>query len=139
MDRKFVLTGSILMVTGIMLGAFGAHGLQAVLKGGVAIANKVTAFETGVRYQIYSGFTFLLIGFSSVKFNFSLKKIYFFWLLGTLLFSFSIYLLVLQPIIGIPASLLGPITPIGGLLLIVGWLLFIKFIAQRRNDKIVSP
>ena len=122
MDRKFVIVGIILLFTGIILGAFGAHGLKKVL---IEFPEKIASFETGVRYQMYSGFTFLVIGLNSDKFTFSLKTPFLLWVIGTILFSFSIYFLALQPVLGVSLKFLGPITPIGGLLLILGWVILL--------------
>lgn len=122
MDRKFVITGIILLFTGIILGAFGAHGLKKVL---IEFPEKIASFETGVRYQMYSGFTFLVIGLNSDKFTFSLKTPFLLWVIGTIFFSFSIYFLALQPVLGVSLKFLGPITPIGGLLLILGWVILL--------------
>ncbi len=128
MDRKFVITGIILLFTGIILGAFGAHGLKKVL---IDFPEKIASFETGVRYQMYSGFTFLVIGLNSDKFTFSLKTPFLLWVIGTIFFSFSIYFLALQPVLGVSLKFLGPITPIGGLLLILGWvILLIKYLKK---------
>ena len=128
MDRKFVITGIILVFTGIILGAFGAHGLKKVL---VDFPEKIASFETGVRYQMYAGFTFLVIGLNSDKFAFSLKTPFLLWVIGTIFFSFSIYFLALQPVLGVSLKFLGPITPIGGLLLILGWvILLIKYLKK---------
>ena len=105
MDRKFVVVGIILIFSGIILGAFGAHGLKKILE---EFPEKIASFETGVRYQMYSGFAFLILGLNSDKLIFSLKPIFAFWIIG-------------------------PITPLGGLLLILGWIiLLMKFILKNR-------
>ena len=128
MDRKFVIVGIILLFTGVILGAFGAHGLKKVL---IEFPEKIASFETGVRYQMYSGFTFLVIGLNSDKFTFSLKTPFLLWVIGTVFFSFSIYLLALQPVLGVSLKFLGQITPIGGLLLILGCvILLIKYLKK---------
>ena len=128
MDRKFVITGIILLFIGIVLGAFGAHGLKKVL---IDFPEKIASFETGVRYQMYSGFAFLVIGLNSDKFTFSLKTPFILWVFGTLFFSFSIYFLALQPVLGVSLKFLGPITPLGGLLLILGWvIILIKYLKK---------
>ena len=128
MDRKFVITGIILLFIGIILGAFGAHGLKKVL---IDFPEKIASFETGVRYQMYSGFAFLVIGLNSDKFTFSLKTPYILWVFGTLFFSLSIYFLALQTVLGVSLKFLGPITPLGGLLLILGWvIILIKYLKK---------
>ncbi len=131
MNIKFVITGVIFITVGIILGAFGAHGLKVEL---VNFPEKIESFETGVRYQLYSGFTFLVIGLNSNKFNFLLKNIFLFWFIGGLLFSCSIYFLSIQPILKFSLSFLGPITPIGGGLIITGWIVFLIRILQNNNQ-----
>ena len=128
MDRKFVITGIILLFTSIILGAFGAHGLKKVL---FDFPEKIVSFETGVRYQMYSGFAFLVIGLNSDKFTFSLKTPFILWIFVTLFFSLSIYFLALQTVLGVSLKFLGPITPLGGFLLILGWvIILIKYLKK---------
>ncbi len=137
MDRKFIITGTVLILLSIVLGAFGAHALKDVLKG---MPEKIASFETGVRYQTYSGFAFLIIGLNKDKFQFSLKPIFTFWILGTLFFSVSIYFLAIQSVLGVSLKFLGPITPLGGMLLISGWvILLLKFIKQPTQPNTQSP
>lgn len=124
MNKRIVLIGVVFIVLAIILGAFGAHALKQVLT-----AEKLTSFETGVRYQMYHGLALLIIGLSANKFNFDLKWFIRLLVSGIVLFSGSIYLLSFQEILGIKLGFLGPITPIGGVLLIAGWiLLFIKLL-----------
>lgn len=120
MNRNIVVTGAILLALAIILGAFGAHGLKSIVS-----YEKVESFETGVRYQFYSAFSFLILGLNTDKIKFSLKPVVILLLLGTFFFSFSIYLLSLQEYWQVKLSFLGPITPIGGLLMIIAWLVFI--------------
>ena len=107
--------GTAFALTAVILGAFGAHALKELLNN-----NQLASFETGVRYQMYHGIVLLFIG---ISFNKIRKTALISKLLasGTILFSFSIYLLNIQDLIGISISFLGPITPIGGALLIGGW------------------
>jgi len=121
MNRRVVLIGSVLILTAILLGAFGAHALKAVLSD-----QKIVSFETGVRYQIYNGLALLILGFNTSKLKFKLNWVFGLILTGALLFCLSIYLLAMQSIIGVDLSWLGPVTPIGGLLLLLGWGVFIK-------------
>ncbi len=130
MSIKFVVIGVVLITIGIILGAFGAHGLKTQL---INFPEKIESFETGVRYQMYSGFTFLIIGLNANKLNFSLKSIFILWILGVLLFSGSIYFLSIEPIFKVSLSFLGPITPIGGGLLISGWIVFLIRLLQNNN------
>ena len=120
-QKKFILTGLILIITGIILGAFGAHGL----KGKVSI-EKLTAYETGVRYQLFNGVGMLALAAASSLFRFSIKPSFWFILAGVLLFSGSIYGMTVQELMQTPISkILGPITPLGGLMMIIGWLLIL--------------
>ncbi len=120
-QKKFILAGLILIIVGIILGAFGAHGL----KGKVSV-EKLNAYETAVRYQLFNGVGLLALAGVSVLFRFSIKPSFWFILSGVLLFSGSIYGMTLQELMQVPVSkILGPITPIGGLIMIVGWLLIL--------------
>lgn len=120
MNNKTVITGALLCVIGIILGAFGAHGLKPILS-----VERLQSFETGVRYQIYAGFSLLILELNADRFHFSLKWIVRFLLIGIVLFSGSIYGLALQEVFSVSLKFLGPITPIGGLLQIIGWILLI--------------
>lgn len=119
MNKKIVLSGVILIVIAIILGAFGAHGLKEVVS-----AEKIASFEVGVRYEIYVGIILLILGFNTDKLNFSLKWVVNLVLLGAVLFCGSIYLLSLQELTTMKLSFLGPITPIGGSLMIAGLIVF---------------
>ncbi len=114
------MSGAILILLGIIFGAFGAHALKDLIT-----EAKSVSFETGVRYQIYHGIALLIIGFNADKFDQGLKLVHLFLLSGVILFSGSIYLLALQDIFSVSLSFLGPITPLGGVVLIVGWTLLI--------------
>ena len=116
---KSILTGSILMAVGIILGAFGAHGLA----GRIDAAN-LTTFETGIFYHITHSLALIVVGILTQQQS-KLKVMWVFWcfVLGIAFFSGSIYLLSTREITGIGGSWLGPITPIGGTLLIAGWII----------------
>jgi uncharacterized membrane protein YgdD (TMEM256/DUF423 family) len=130
-QKNLFLTGALLIATGIILGAFGAHGLKKIVD-----TEKINTFEVGVRYQIYHGLAFMLLGIISSKVSFSFKLIQRFMLIGVLFFSGSIYLLVIQESLGLNISkILGPITPIGGLFLIISWGIFILKLTK---EKIVA-
>jgi uncharacterized membrane protein YgdD (TMEM256/DUF423 family) len=126
-QKNLLVIGSVLILLGIVLGAFGAHGLKNILQD---YPEKLTSFETGVRYQMYMGFSFLILSFLSDKLN--VKLISKFWLIGTIFFSLSIYLLTITPILKLSLKFLGPITPIGGLLLIIGWFLLILQLIKKQ-------
>lgn len=116
MDKKIILTAIFLGLTTIILGAFGAHALKKVLT-----EAQLQSFEVGVRYQMYHALFLLFIGvftFLNEK-----ERLIIFWLTisGVLFFSGSIYLLATNGITNLKAKWLGPITPVGGLLLITAW------------------
>jgi uncharacterized membrane protein YgdD (TMEM256/DUF423 family) len=93
---------------------------------------KLVSFETGVRYQMYNGLALLIIGICAKTISPS-KVFVVLQILGTILFSFSIYLLCLNQFIPIPKLVLVPLTPIGGGLLIVSWLiLFVSIWKQKQ-------
>lgn len=101
----------------VILGALGAHALKAQLA-----ADSLASFITGVRYQAWHAIALLAIGLSHQNLKFQ-KGILWCWVIGTFCFSGSIYLLSTSAITGLSWRFLGPITPIGGLFFIVGWLL----------------
>jgi uncharacterized membrane protein YgdD (TMEM256/DUF423 family) len=130
MQKSTVLIGAIFIVVAIILGAFGAHALKAVLS-----EEKLLSFETGVRYQLIQGVSLLVIGLNSKTLGFELKLIERLLIIGTILFSISIYLLALAELMGISMKWLGPVTPIGGSLMIIGWFVFIfRLILQKQNQ-----
>ncbi len=116
MDKKILLMAAFLGLTAIILGAFGAHALKKVLS-----EAQLTSFEVGVRYQMYHALFLLFIGvftFLNEK-----ERLVIFWLTitGVLFFSGSIYLMATNGITHLKTKFLGPITPLGGALLIAAW------------------
>jgi uncharacterized membrane protein YgdD (TMEM256/DUF423 family) len=116
MDKKILLAAVFLGITAIILGAFGAHALKKVLS-----VEQLQSFEVGVRYQMYHALFLLFIG--SFAFLNEKERLLIFWLtiLGVLFFSGSIYLLATNGITNLKTKFLGPVTPVGGLLLILAW------------------
>ncbi|MBF45201.1 MAG: hypothetical protein CMD38_02725 [Flavobacteriales bacterium] len=119
MNNKLISIAALLAFLAVVLGAFGAHTLNELLT-----TERLNSFETGVRYQFFHSLALLMIGLNANKLN-STALIGKFMLIGIMFFSFSLYLLSLQELIGINLSLLGPITPIGGILLMISWLILI--------------
>ena len=121
--RKFELAGASFALLSIALGAFASHFLKPYFD-----ILELDAFETGIRYMMYHGLTMLILA----KFGFS-KNIWifrlFFW--GTVLFSFSLFLLSLQKLFSIDLAFLGLVTPLGGILLILAWTIFIWRILKK--------
>lgn len=116
--------GALYGLLSIIFGAFGAHALKKI-----CTAEQLASYETGVKYQMYHALVLLILGFN-LNLDTSLERymIYCF-IIGTFLFSFSIYGLTLSAAKGKKMKFLGPVTPIGGLFLTVGWgLLLYSFI-----------
>lgn len=116
-QQVFIITGALFGMLAILFGAFGAHALKKILS-----EDQLKSFETGVKYQMYHAIVLLVLGFN---FEFSTSTMYWCFTFGILLFSFSIYGLVLSDAKGKKLHFLGPITPIGGLFFVVGWLLIV--------------
>ena len=114
-------------LTAVILGAFGAHSLKQVLT-----KNQLSSFQTGINYQFLHGLAILILSLNATYFTSKLNSILKIMIAGIILFSFSIYLLSLQDLIGISLSILGPITPIGGLLLISTWI--VLFFSVKKQD-----
>lgn len=120
MHKGFLITASILGALSVILGAFGAHALKKAVG-----EDALQIFETGVRYQFYHVFALALAGILYSQFSNS----YISWagicfIVGILFFSGSLYVLTYAKGIGSTSfSWAGPITPLGGLFFIAGWIL----------------
>ena len=118
MVNKLISVGLVFIVIGIVLGAFAAHGLKSA---GVD-DSQLETFNVGTRYLFISGLGFLALAGIRKQFDFMLRFNFRMIVWGTILFSGSIFSLVLLPLINVQINhLLGPITPIGGTLMIIGW------------------
>ena len=129
MEKKILILGLILGMLSIIFGAFGAHALKKVLS-----EESLVSFETAVRYQMYHALFLLLIAntaFLSVK---EKSILFYLVLVGVLFFSGSIYLLSTSVLTGIKSKILGPITPIGGLILIVSWGYFLYALIVKNTN-----
>ncbi len=104
----------------ISIGALGAHWLKTQLA-----VEQLASFETGNRYHFYTNIALVLFILLERKFEIlKFKTIFRLMALGMVLFSGSIYILATKSIHGIEAvKFLGPITPIGGILMIVSWVM----------------
>lgn len=127
MNRQLVIASVLLILTAIILGAFGAHALEKLVS-----PEKLSSYETGVRYQVYTGIALLAIGLQADRFAFSLKGFMLLQLIGVLFFSGSIYLLSLQEPLGMSLKFLGPVTPLGGSLMIAGWVVILVQLLRKK-------
>ena len=125
--KNFINTSILLCLTSIILGAFGAHIFKEILT-----EFQLSSFETGVRFQMYHGLAILILSLNKKYFNEKLKFALIIMSLGTVIFSLSIYLLNLQEYLNVKLSFLGPITPVGGLLIIISWF-FLLFIVKKKD------
>ncbi|WHT37832.1 DUF423 domain-containing protein [Myroides sp. mNGS23_01] len=116
MGRKIIITATLLGALGIILGAFGAHGLKKIVS-----ETAVASYEVGVRYQMYHVFFLLFVGLSSFFTDAVKKRLFILTLIGVTLFSGSIYLLTFNGFSGFNVKFLGPVTPIGGIFMILAW------------------
>lgn len=127
MKQIVLVIGGIYGMLSIILGAFGAHAFKNLLT-----PDKLDSFEVGVRYQMYHAIVLLIIGLF-LNLETSIEK----WtawsiIIGTFLFSVSIYLLAFAEYWKINLKFLGSVTPLGGLFMIAGWaLLIISFVKTR--------
>lgn len=131
MHRGYIQIATLLGAISVALGAFAAHKLKAVFS-----EYSMGIFETGVRYQFYHVFALLAVGILFAQGN---KKWMnwsgIFFICGTILFSGSLYLLAWAKTASVDnINWIGPITPLGGLCFILGWIsLFLGFYI-RKND-----
>ena len=110
-----IATGALFGMLAVIFGAFGAHALKKILS-----TDQLHSFEVGVKYQMYHAIVLLALGLNATNVT---SAAYWCFTIGIILFSFSIYGLILSDAKGKKLRFLGPVTPIGGLLLVVGWLL----------------
>jgi len=127
MDKKIFSAAGFFGMTAIILGAFGAHALKKVLT-----VDQLVTFETGVKYQMYHALFLLFLGLNN-HLSFKTKKtILVLTILGIIFFSGSIYLLATDSLNDFNFKIIGFITPIGGLLLIMAWvILTIHFLKKK--------
>ena len=123
MNTTIIIVGAIFGALSVILGAFGAHAFKKFMN-----EEQLKNYETGIKHQMYHAILLLVIGFNADLFQ-NAQIILILLSLGILLFSFSIYGLTITSALNKKWRILGPITPIGGLLLVSGWLsIIINFI-----------
>ncbi|MCK8106097.1 MULTISPECIES: DUF423 domain-containing protein [Pseudoalteromonas] len=119
MIKLFLLTGSFFCMLSVMLGAFAAHGLKSRLT-----EYSLGVFKTAAEYQMVHGLALIAVAIL-IKWGINLTMAGGFFIAGTLLFSGSLYLLALSGM-----KWLGPITPLGGLCFIIGWVVILVQVAR---------
>lgn len=130
MNKTIFGTGIFFGATAILLGAFGAHGLEGMLN-----ARALQTFETGVKYQMYHALFLLILGGFDVLSEDRKKPVYYFIMIGVFCFSFSIYLLATNSLTGFDFKRIALLTPLGGVLMICGWVLLgIRCLNQKHSQ-----
>ena len=119
MKELVLMFGGLYGTLAVIFGAFGAHALKRTLD-----TEQLKSFETGVKYQMYHSLMLIILGITFPFLEISQVIMGWCFILGIFLFSFSIYGLVLSSSKGKKLKFLGPVTPLGGLLLVIGWILF---------------
>ena len=127
MKNFTLIMGAVYGLLSVILGAFGAHALKKVLS-----VEKLQSFETGVKYQMYSALFLLIVGYILKFESPSEKWISILMIAGTFLFSMSIYFLSFSEVWNTNLKFLGPITPIGGLLMIISWTMLIFYFVKTK-------
>ena len=128
MHKLYLGLGAFLAGLGVVLGAFGAHGLKQLVG-----PETVNTYQTGVQYQMYHAFALMLVGILYERLPNNLMN----WsgilfLTGIVLFSGSLYLLAsLKAMNKVGVSDIGIITPIGGVFFVVAWLLLVIAILRK--------
>ena len=125
--NHYIKIAIFFITTAIILGAIASHSLKELIA-----SEKISSFQIGVKYQFFHAISILFLSLNSEKFNLLLRRSLNMMIIGILCFSFSIYCLSLVEILGNKINLLGPITPLGGLILIASWLNIL--FAIKKND-----
>jgi uncharacterized membrane protein YgdD (TMEM256/DUF423 family) len=127
MKSIFLFLGALSALLGVGMGAFGAHGLKAIIT-----PEMMAVYQTGVSYQMWHALG--LIGIAIIRHQNPVSKLLIWagWLMfiGILLFSGSLYFLVLLNL-----SWLGIITPFGGVCFLIAWLLVSIYAAKKPQTK----
>ena len=127
MKNTTLIIGAVYGLLSVILGAFGAHALKKVIS-----VEKLISFETGVRYQMYAALFLIIVGYI-LKFETPSEKwISILMIAGTFIFSVTIYLLAFSEVAAIPTKIIGPLTPLGGLLMIISWAMLIFYFVKNK-------
>lgn len=130
MHRQYLIYAALFGGLAVALGAFGAHGLERITQD----AKILHGFQTGVQYQMYHAIALLFAGVIYDK----LKNNWIKWsansfIIGILLFSGSLYLLTFLKIQSSSfTQYIGPLTPLGGIFFIAGWLFLLMGVLRKK-------
>ena len=130
MRKSFLVAGIILAGLAVALGAFGAHGLKKMVD-----EQAIEVFKTGVQYQFYHALALILTAILSQKFTArELNWAGNLFIVGVILFSGSLY--AITAFKAMPAEVpqfIGPITPLGGVLFIGGWIFLLIAVLKTKQ------
>lgn len=122
MQKLFLIIGTVLSGLAVALGAFGSHGLKRLVD-----AETVAIYQTGVQYQMYHALALLVIGILAGRMeNSFVHYAGFLFIGGIVFFSGSLYLIAsLKAMNKVVSTGIGIMTPIGGMLFIMGWMMLL--------------
>ena len=131
MNKKVILIAVGLIILGIILDAFSEHALKKLIS-----FEQLQSFKVGTKYHLFHSLAVLILALNYSRIKLSSIIIVLF-ISGIICFSFSIYFLSIQDLIGVNLNILGPLTPIGGLLFIFAWILVLfKTMSIKQNFKL---
>jgi uncharacterized membrane protein YgdD (TMEM256/DUF423 family) len=118
MNKSIIITASIFGMVAVIAGAFGAHGLKTLIE-----PMQLAVWHTAVEYNFYHVFALLFLSTITKNGSGWVKAGFYLFAIGIIFFSGSLYLLACRDLLHIESvKVIGPITPLGGLLFIIGWL-----------------
>jgi uncharacterized membrane protein YgdD (TMEM256/DUF423 family) len=128
MQKVFLIIGTVLAGLAVGLGAFGAHGLKKLVD-----ADTFNTYQTGVQYQMYHALALLVVGILMTRTPSSvLSYAGFLFLGGVVFFSGSLYLIASLKAMNKEVSrMVGIMTPLGGLLFLLGWILLLVALLKK--------
>ncbi len=128
--RKLIIIAGILGATAVIIGAFGSHGIAPHLSD-----KQINTFEIASRYHFYHALAVLGMAllYPHVADTRGVNRAAYAFTIGTILFSGSLYLLACKDILqlGTVTKIIGPITPVGGLAFILGWIILILSVKMK--------
>ncbi len=130
--KNIIVIGALLTGVSIILGAFAAHALKSYVP-----ASSVESFKTGVEYARFHGLALVLIALIPEHFLHLRQKklVSILILIGSIMFSFSIFFLVMNKIWQVEwLKIMGPITPLGGVIMILAWFLLAHYVFYSRRN-----
>lgn len=127
-NNTFLRIAAISGALAVAIGAFGAHGLKPLLN-----AYQLQIYEKGVQYQFYHTIAILAVGLLILHWpeKRQLRTAGWLFLAGMIGFSGSLYLLACRDLLPFPVGWAGPVTPIGGVCFIAGWVMLL-LVASRK-------